>query len=190
MKVVTIDGDNRRLEVDFIVNLAGADVSNVLPVAHGGTGHSSIAPNSLLVGSLGNIYVPVTMAQLLLVLDGNPAIWTDSQTFQGPRFETADISITLAASTNNWAPAGFATCNIIRLTASAAINLTGIAGGADGRRLTLMNVGTNTVTLTHNATSTAANQFLCPGSVNFALTTNKSVDLWYDILSSRWRVIG
>jgi hypothetical protein len=43
--------------------------------------------------------------------------------------------------------------------------------------------------LIHDATSTAANRFFCPGSVNKTLNTNDSVDIWYDSSSTRWRVI-
>ena len=100
--------------------------------------------------------------------------------FQGP------ISITLGTSTNNWAPAGFSGANRIRLTCSSAISVTGMAGGSDGRRIVIDNVGSNNCTLTANdSASTAANRFLFTGG--YILTPGQSVDLIYDGSSSGWR---
>jgi hypothetical protein len=42
----------------------------------------------------------------------------------------------------------------------------------------------------HDVTSTAANRFYCPGSVDLILNANDSVHIEYDSTSSRWRVIG
>lgn len=173
------------------INLANSDATaGALIPSRGGTGTNAPVNGSILVGNGLGSWTQTTPATFLNTLDALASTRSASTTFSGPLFETGTISITLASNTSNWAPTGFASCNIIRLTASAAINLSGIGAGTAGRRITLMNVGTNTVTILHNSTSTAANQFLCPGSVNFSLTANKCVDLWYDTTSSRWRIIG
>lgn len=107
-----------------------------------------------------------------------------------PNIVDADISpAQLSGNTDNYAPTGIATAATLRISASGAINLTGIAGGAtmvDGRRLTLINVGTtNTITLKTDVTSTAANRFLL--NADFALAAQMAVELVYDGTSSRWR---
>jgi hypothetical protein len=103
---------------------------------------------------------------------------------------TGDISpAAIAANQNNYAPTGHATASVMRLTASAAYNITGLAGGADGRMLTIMNVGANTITLKNqDAASTAANRFAFGADI--ALAADKTVGLIYDSTSQRWRAGG
>ncbi|MHB0965559.1 MAG: hypothetical protein ACYC36_03805 [Bellilinea sp.] len=102
---------------------------------------------------------------------------------------TGDISPTaLAANTDDWAPTGFSTASTIRLDASAAYNLTGIAAGTEGRMIMLHNISAYTITLKDNVTSTAANRFQLNG--DYSLAADCSVVLEYDSTSSRWRVFG
>jgi hypothetical protein len=105
--------------------------------------------------------------------------------------ETGIISpAQITVNTDDYAPTGLATATILRVSTDASRDLTGITAGASGRRLLLVNVGAFDLVLVHDATSTAANRFLCPGSANFTLNANDSVSLWYDITSTRWRVLG
>jgi hypothetical protein len=96
----------------------------------------------------------------------------------------------ITANTNDYAPTGHADAVYFRLSTDASRDLTGLQGGVAGRRITISNVGSQNLVLVHDLTSTAANRFLCPGSVNLTLNTNDSVDCWYDSTSSRWRVVG
>ena len=104
----------------------------------------------------------------------------------------------LTANTDNYAPTDIQKMTVLRLDTDAARNLTGIEApdniidqySPNGRMLLLHNIGSNDMTLVHDATSTAANRFFCPGSVNFLLITNASVWIRYDSTSSRWRVLG
>ncbi len=90
---------------------------------------------------------------------------------------------------DNYAPTGFSTCSVVRLTSDAARSITGLAGGSAGRNVLLLNVNASSnITLTHDATSTSANRFYCPNSVNFVLLPNASAWAWYDTTSSRWRI--
>jgi hypothetical protein len=99
----------------------------------------------------------------------------------------ADEAITIAVNTDNQAVG--ASTAVIRMTATgAARNLTGLTGGADGRNLLLLNVGTFDIVLIHDLTSTAANRFLVPNATNFALPPNSGVHLVYDSTASRWRL--
>lgn len=95
----------------------------------------------------------------------------------------------LASSQNNYAPTGFATASTIRLTSSTSVNITGLAGGTNGRFIILHNIGSNNIVLVNSSgSSTAANQFLFNG--NITLGANQSVTLRYDGTSSRWRATG
>lgn len=100
---------------------------------------------------------------------------------------SGDISPTqIAANTDNYAPTGYATAGIMRLSTDASRNLTGIAGGADGRILLLLNIGSFNLVLKDDVTSTAANRFQLSGDVT--LGADEGALLWYDSTSSRWRL--
>lgn len=96
----------------------------------------------------------------------------------------------LTANTDNWSIANLANLSIIRASTDASRNLTGIASPTSNQVITLLNVGSNNLVLVHDATSTAANRFLCPNSTNLTLTPNSGARLWYDNVSSRWRVVA
>ena len=100
------------------------------------------------------------------------------------------IDATISANTDDWNPTGLSTADIIRTDLTADWNLTGIVAPADDRLLILDNISAFTLTLVHDATSTAANRFLCPDDVDTLLAPDTNVWLQYDVTSTRWRVIG
>jgi hypothetical protein len=115
---------------------------------------------------------------------------TYSQTvhLSGAKYDTGVENLASAVSVNDVAIA--ATTRVVRIVPSAAFNITGLVGSA-GRRVLLINTVNFNVTLTHqDGASSAANRFICPGSVSFVLNVNDSVELWYDIANNRWRVLG
>lgn len=103
----------------------------------------------------------------------------------------SDISpAQLTANTNDWNPNGLATSTVIRFSTDASRDLTGIVGGADGRILLLINTGLFPLVLKHDITSTAANRFYLPGSVDDVIMPGVSYLVWYDSTSSRWRTVS
>lgn len=122
------------------------------------------------------------------LLNGNNA-HSGTQDFQSAVSLSGDISPSLITSNqNDYAPTGFSTTAAVRLSTDASRNITGLAGGADGRIIVLHNVGSFDVVLKNqDAASTAANQFLFGGDVT--LLANYSITLRYDATSSRWRAI-
>ncbi len=83
-----------------------------------------------------------------------------------------------------------ATADINRLSSDAARDITGFSGGADGKTLVLVNVGSNTITLKHQSTSsTAANRIIVPWAADYILAADGAAVLVYDNTTSRWRVI-
>ena len=83
-----------------------------------------------------------------------------------------------------------ATADINRLSSDAARDITGFSGGADGKTILLVNVGSNTITLKHQSTSsTAANRIIVPWAADYILAADGAAVLVYDNTTSRWRVI-
>lgn len=94
----------------------------------------------------------------------------------------------LSANTDNYAPTGGDTAHTWRVSASAAYNLTGMGFVAEGMFRELINVGTETITLKNNVTSTAANRFLM--DADYSMPANTSAWFWYDNTTARWRLIA
>lgn len=92
----------------------------------------------------------------------------------------------IGADQNNYNPTNFAGTTMLRLTASAAYNITGLAGGERARIVIIHNVGSFTITLKdENASSSAANRFTLTADI--ALASDATLILQYDSTSSRWR---
>ena len=95
----------------------------------------------------------------------------------------------IIANQNDYNPASLAGAVIVRLTTDASRNITGLQGGADGRIVSIVNVGSFDIVLTdEDALSLAANRFALTG--NLTLRADQGVILVYDSTSSRWRVAG
>jgi hypothetical protein len=105
------------------------------------------------------------------------------------RFSGVISPTQLTASVNNYNPAGLATASVVRLSADAEWNLTGLVAAAASHFIVLVNIGSNTINLVdESASSSAANRFAL--DVNLALTADTAASLWYDGTSSRWRLLG
>lgn len=105
------------------------------------------------------------------------------------RFNATSVSVLspaqIVANTDDYNPATLATHGILRINSDAARNITGIVAGTAGDMLLLINIGAFTITLVHDATSTAANRFFCPGSASVLLRANGFVWIYYDGLSRK-----
>lgn len=113
----------------------------------------------------------------------------------GATLRTGVISPTqLTGNTDNWNPTNLATANVIRANVDAARNITGIVAQTSGRWILLHNTTAFTITLVHDATSTAANRFYAPGAANFSLTQKMSVWIYYDGAAAsgvgRWLIVS
>lgn len=118
------------------------------------------------------------------------SLTANSISSEGSLFETADITpAQITSNQNDYNPTGLATAAYVRINSNAARDITGLAGGSDGRKITLVNTGSNAITLKdESGSSTAANRFKL-GS-DEVLGAGKSIDLWYDDTDDRWRVIN
>lgn len=103
-------------------------------------------------------------------------------------------AINLANGANNNISLGTNPSSFYRITGpTAAFNITGLVPttGADGQIVTLENTTAQNLTITHDATSTAANRIYCPGGTSLALSGQYStVTLTYNASQTRWIVIG
>ncbi len=95
----------------------------------------------------------------------------------------------ITANQNDYSPAGLSGAAVLRLSSDASHNITGLAAGANGSLLTLVNVGSNAITLQNaNSGSSAANRFAFSGDVT--ITASQAASIWYDGTSSRWRLVA
>lgn len=103
---------------------------------------------------------------------------------------TGDISPSqITADQDNYNPTGLSGAAVIRLSSDAWRRINGLAGGADGRLIKIINVGSYPIALgIEVASSTAANRFLAAGDQ--VLYPTESVEVIYDATSQRWRVEG
>jgi hypothetical protein len=102
-----------------------------------------------------------------------------------------DRSITLVngANDNVALPANSGT--LYTAGPTGAYNISGIAGGVSGRKLTLVNYTTQTMTLNHNSVSSSAgNRILIGGSADIAISGFGAAELTYVAAASAWFVTG
>jgi hypothetical protein len=116
------------------------------------------------------------------IVDSVPKLWLASSD-----------SVTWAATTSNFARSSRGIANI-RVTLTGNQILTGVVPDGvtpNGEILNIENIDTvDTLTISHDATSTAANRFFCPAAANYAQGPLTST-LWrHDATSARWRMMS
>jgi hypothetical protein len=95
----------------------------------------------------------------------------------------------ITANQNDYNPAGAAFASVMQLSSDATRSISGLAGGADGRIVSLINVGSQPITLLdQNAASSAANRFTL-GS-DLTIPAKQAAMLRYDGTASRWQAIA
>ncbi len=94
----------------------------------------------------------------------------------------------ITSSQNDFAPTGFASASILNLSSDALRTISGLAGGAEGRVVVLLNTGSQTIVLLNeSASSTAANRFTAGGDL--AVGAKQAVLLRYDGTAARWSAL-
>jgi hypothetical protein len=103
---------------------------------------------------------------------------------------SGDISPSqITANQNDYNPTGLSSAAVLRLSTDASRNLTGLAGGGDGRTVVIQNIGShNLVLLNQSGGSSAANRFAL--AANITLTADQCAVLQYDAGASRWRALA
>lgn len=103
---------------------------------------------------------------------------------------SGDISPSqITSNQNDYNPTGLSTASVLRLSTDASRDVTGLAGGADGRAIFLYNVGAqNLVLKNQSSSSSAANRFAL--NADLTIGADQGIALLYDSTSSRWRARG
>jgi hypothetical protein len=96
---------------------------------------------------------------------------------------------TITSDQNDYNPAGLSTATTLRVSSDATRTVTGLAGGAAGRQVILINVGVNSIVLEDESLSSTAANRLSIGS-DVTLVSGSVITMIYDATSSRWRSQG
>ncbi len=100
---------------------------------------------------------------------------------------TGAIYPAISANTNDWAPAGFETTELIVVTVTGTRDLTGIAAGSKGRTIPVFVAGAGTLTLKDaSASSAVGNRFAIGADV--AITAGYGFWMSFDQTNAVWRV--
>ncbi len=161
----------------------------------GGGGSPGGADTQVQINNVGvfgaNAGLTYNLNSQVLTVAGNVAGNIIAPLGQFNRFELIG-TITPAlinADQNNYNPTGLSTASTLRISTDASRNITGLAGGADGRIFILHNVGAFNFTLVdESGSSTAANRFALTG--NQTIAPDALVALQYDATTLRWRVLS
>lgn len=100
---------------------------------------------------------------------------------------TGAITPSISANTNDWAPTGFDTTELILVSSSGTYDITGIAGGSKGKTFVLFVVTGNITLKSESASSVAANRIVM--SAEPLLEAGDGAIFTYDAVNSRWRPI-
>lgn len=95
----------------------------------------------------------------------------------------------IGANQNDYSPTGLSTANIVRLSSSLNVDITGLLAQPAGARYYVFNVGSFTIKLKNdNAGSILANRFLFKSDLS--IEAKEGIVIWYDGASSRWRALN
>jgi hypothetical protein len=91
----------------------------------------------------------------------------------------------ITSNQTDYAPAGFATAAVLRVSTDAPRDLNTLAGGVAGVLKVLYNIGASSLTLKNLGAGTAANQFDI--NADIVLAQKQGIVIQYDGTSSKWR---
>ena len=95
----------------------------------------------------------------------------------------------ITANQNDYNPTGVTTAVVLQLSSDASRTVSGLAGGAEGRVVSLINIGSQPIVLSDESTSSsAANRFTL--GANLTVAAKQAAMLRYDGTAARWRLIA
>ena len=168
---------------------AGLWHGTTIEAGYGGTGLASYTIGDILYASgtsaLSKLAVGTTN-QVLGTSAGVPA-WTNNG---ATITNTTATPTALSASTDNYVIGASQTYIRLNNSSGHSIDLTGIdnTGVADGRNITLVNLGSDAIVIKHHGTSTPGNQFDLPGASDIILAQQGKVTFIYDNASGFWEL--
>jgi hypothetical protein len=95
----------------------------------------------------------------------------------------------ITGNQNDYNPSGIASAVVVQLSSDASRTISGLAGGAEGRVVSIVNVGSQPIALSdESVSSTAANRFALGG--NLSIAGKQAAILRYDGTAARWRLMS
>ena len=194
---LTIAGGGDITDVTAGAGLTGGGTTGAVTLDVGAGANITVAADSVALSDIVAVVSTLSVGGLTTATGGvtTPAslvtTGTGAISVAGAEFKTGVISPAALGAADNpdYAPAGFSTTRVLRLTSGGpASTLSGIAGGAAGRTVLLTNVAANVITiLAESALSAAGNRLTAAAVLAASGAAGSSVSLWYDATSSRWR---
>ena len=103
-----------------------------------------------------------------------------------PLYDIANENTPAALSTdqNDYVPGNY---DVLKLSSSQDISITGIANGKRGRFLRIINIGSFEISFSHqSALSQAENRIISPTTTDILLTPDDQIVFYYDATQERW----
>ena len=145
-----------------------------------GSGTGSFVATLAASGVTAGTYTSVTV-------DAKGRVTAGTNPEGGSTANVVTTPTTLSASVNDWS---IGIGDIFRVSASAAVNATGIVAGTSGQTALLVNVGSFAITLKHqSSSSTSANRVTTPWAGDFVIPPGGSAVICYDGTSATWRTV-
>lgn len=173
----------------------GVGTHALLSATHSDTLAAGVSRGSLIVGNATPAWTELVVgaANRVLFSDGSDAAWSASPTL-------SDLTLLLSLNTQATSPAQI-TANqndyaigggtFFRLSSDAARTITGLTGGVNGKRLTIVNVGFFNITFANeSASSTAANRIITGYGQGLVVAPDELIEMVYDVTTQRWRCQG
>jgi hypothetical protein len=146
-------------------------------------GGIGMIPQSLaqaFIGQVGNSYIQFDKPGVVGLFD-----WSSGTagTFSGGSRTPAQIT----SNQDNYNPGGYA--YLQRWSTNAALNVTGLTftnPQENGQTHIILNIGSFSIVLKHDVTSTPANRFFCAGAVDITVPASRMAIVIYDSAAQRW----
>ena len=95
----------------------------------------------------------------------------------------------ITANQNDYNPSGLGAVSVLNLSSDTLRSMSGLAGGAEGRVIALINTGSQIISLLNeSASSTAANRFAL--GTDLTIAGKQAALLRYDGTAARWRAMS
>lgn len=172
----------------------GNSTAATITTINGGTGGGAI---SLQAGASGTLTIGTTNSNSITIGNSGGSVALNGAVTVAANFTVtnagnvafqrgADFSTTGSSDNVN-----FGTGALFRLTGASAQAITGIAGGVDGRMITLVNAAGQAATLSNNSgSSSVGNRIITGTGTDLTLESGASITLTYDSAATVWRVVG
>jgi hypothetical protein len=123
----------------------------------------------------------------VLTNDGNGNLYWTNNILTGSFYLGSTTSATFQDDVNDFTLDANYTLHRISAV-NSQIDVSGFAGGVDGRVVILVNVGSQTMTILFESNFSQAQNRIIGSGGNFSMQQNKAVSMVYDGISQRWRI--